>query len=108
MAYREASGDDGLCDGGVGKEADGEAAEIRASREGELGPSKIFCARTKHAVAMTLGVYSTHIGVRYLFDWFEIKFCPLGKMEPNERVMSKAPGVFLDDGIDRMCIEEIN
>ena len=45
-----------MCDGGVGKEADGDAAEMRASREGEFGPSKIRCARTKHAVAMTLGV----------------------------------------------------
>lgn len=41
MAYREASGDGGLCEGGVGKDAVGADAEIRASREGELGPSKM-------------------------------------------------------------------
>lgn len=46
MAYREASGDGGLCEGGVGKDAEGAAAEIRASREEEFGPSKMRCART--------------------------------------------------------------
>lgn len=46
MAYREASGDGGLCDGGVGNDAEGAAAEIRASREGELGPSNIRWAST--------------------------------------------------------------
>lgn len=46
MAYREASGEAGLCDGGVGKDVEGAAAEIRASSEGELGPSKIRCAST--------------------------------------------------------------
>jgi hypothetical protein len=35
MAKREASGEPGLCDGGVGSEADGGNADIRASSEGE-------------------------------------------------------------------------
>jgi hypothetical protein len=46
MAYREASGDGGLCEGGVGKDAEGAAADIRASREVEFGPSKMRCSRT--------------------------------------------------------------
>lgn len=40
MAYREASGEGGLCDGGVGSDVEGAAADIRASSEEELGPSK--------------------------------------------------------------------
>lgn len=51
---REASGDGGLWDGGVGSEADGAEAEIRASNEGELGPSNKRCANIKHAAAITL------------------------------------------------------
>ena len=46
MATRLASGEGGLCDGGVGSEFEGEVADIRASREGEFGPSKIRWART--------------------------------------------------------------
>jgi len=65
MAYRDASGDGGLCVGGVGSEAEGDDADIRASREGELGPSNMRCARTKHAAAITLGGYNMHNGVRY-------------------------------------------
>jgi hypothetical protein len=39
MANLVASGDGGLCVGGVGRDMEGAVAEIRASREGELGPS---------------------------------------------------------------------
>lgn len=39
MANLVASGDGGLCVGGVGRDNEGAVAEIRASREGELGPS---------------------------------------------------------------------
>jgi hypothetical protein len=46
MARLLASGDGDLCDGGVGNDAEGEAADILASREGEFGPSKMRCANT--------------------------------------------------------------
>lgn len=46
IAYREASGEGGLWEGGVGKDADGAAKDIRASSDKEFGPSKMRCART--------------------------------------------------------------
>jgi len=46
IAARAASGDGGLLEGGVGRDLDGAAADIRASSDGELGPSTIRCAST--------------------------------------------------------------
>lgn len=66
IASLEASGEGALCEGGVGKEAEGGEKDIRESKGSELGPSDTYCASTKHAVAMTRGGYSTHNGVRYL------------------------------------------
>jgi hypothetical protein len=45
MTKREASGEAGLFDGGVGKDWDGADGDIRASNEGEWGPSTTRCAR---------------------------------------------------------------
>lgn len=68
MASLEASGEAGLCEGGVGNDAEGEEIEIRASRGSEFGPSAMYCARMKQAVAMIRGGYNMHSGVRYLKD----------------------------------------
>lgn len=87
-----ASGDGDLCDGGVGSDAEGEAAEILASREGELGPSKMRWANTKQAVAVIFGGYNMHSGVLYLRDVGQIKHPEKAK---NERVMRHAPRVIL-------------
>ena len=51
-ANLDASGVLGLFEGGVGNEAEGAVEAMRASSEGELGPSIMRWARMKHAEAM--------------------------------------------------------
>jgi hypothetical protein len=46
IANREASGDGGLLDGGVGKDEVGAAEDTRASSENEFGPSITRWANT--------------------------------------------------------------
>jgi hypothetical protein len=41
IANREASGEEALCVGGVGKDADGADGDTRASKDSECGPSTI-------------------------------------------------------------------
>lgn len=59
-----ASGDVGLFEGGVGKDAEGGDEPIRAPKEGEFSPSMKRCARIKHAAAMILTSKRRHNGVR--------------------------------------------
>lgn len=67
-----------MCDGGVGSDAEGGDADIRASKEGECGPSAARCANTKQAVEIIRVVYRMHNGVRYLFDIesVAVPYCP--------------------------------
>ncbi len=63
-ANLDRSGDGGLLEGGVGRDADGGVEDMRKSREGEFGPSTTRWARIKHAAAMMRGGNNKQSGVR--------------------------------------------
>ena len=66
MAKRADSGKGDLCDGGVGRDAEGAGEATRAASDKELGPSANCCARMKQAAAMICAGYRIHRGVRNL------------------------------------------